>query len=215
MRTAFISGGSRGIGKATVKKFLEGGYKVITTSTSGKSIYDNTYKLNLADPLSIQQFTDFIARNNEKIDVLINDAAIAVEGEDMVDVDSLRKTLEINLIGTISLTQRLLPLINNNGVIINISSQMASLSKDLGYDYPSYRISKIAINMYTRCLSERPDIKSRGIKIYSFDPGWVKTDMGGKGAEREPEEPAKELLALAESDNESGLFYKGLKARGW
>jgi len=215
MKIAFITGGSRGIGKAIVKKFLEKGYKVITTSTSGKSTYQDTYKLDLADPTSIEALANDLKQQSVKIDVLINNASIAVEGEDMVDVGSLRKTLEVNLIGIIDLTQRLLSLVNTDCVIINFSSQMASLCKDLGYDYPSYRISKTAINMYTRCLSDHPEIKSKNIKVYSFDPGWVKTDMGGPGAEREPEEPAQELLDLAESGNETGLFYKGLKVRDW
>ncbi len=215
MKTAFITGGSRGIGKATVKKFLDNGYKVITTSTSGKSEYENTYKLNLSDQDNIDVLVDTLNEQKVTIDVLINVAATAIGGEDMVTTNILRNTLEVNLIGTIDLTQKLFSLINNNAVIINIASQMASLTRDIGYDYPSYRISKAAINMYTRCLAEHPELKSRNIKVYSFDPGWVKTDMGGPEAEREPEEPAQELLELAESGKETGLFYKGLKARDW
>lgn len=215
MKTALVTGGSRGIGKATVSAFLKSGYKVITTSTTGKSPFNNTYKLNLSDPSSIQEFTDFLNKDNSQIDVLINNAAMVVESENMVGADSLRKTLEVNLIGTIDLTQKLLPRVNNNGVIINISSRIASLCRDHSYDYPSYRISKTAINMYTVCLSEHPEIKSKSIKVYSFDPGWVKTDMGGPNAEREPEEPAKEIVELVVSEKESGLFYKGLKVREW
>lgn len=215
MKTALITGGSRGIGKATVKRFLESSYEVITTSTSGKSDYSNTYQLDLSGPDSISNFAKALLEKNVKIDVLINNAATAVEGEYFVDVDSLRKTLEVNLFGVIDLTQQILPLMVDNGVIINISSQMASLTTNLGYDYPSYRISKNAINMYTVCLSEHPDINQNGIKVYSFDPGWVKTDMGGPDAEREPEEVAKELLQLVESGNETGLFYKGAKVRSW
>lgn len=215
MKTILITGGSRGIGKATVKRFLESGYDVITTSTSGKSEYKNTYPLDLSDSNSISDFAKSLSEKNTKIDVLINNAAMAEEGEDFVVIESLRKTLEVNLIGVIDLTQKILPLINDSGVIINISSQMASLTSNLGYDYPSYRISKNAINMYTICLSEHPDINKRNIKVYSFDPGWVKTDMGGPDAEREPEEVAKELFELSESDNKTGLFYKGTEVREW
>ena len=92
---------------------------------------------------------------------------------------------------------------------------MESLTCDLGFDDPSYRISKNDINMYTICLSEHPNIKKRGVKVYSFDPGWVKTDMGGPDAEREPEEVAEELLQLVESGSKTGLFYKGTEAREW
>ncbi|MCA9302191.1 SDR family NAD(P)-dependent oxidoreductase [candidate division WWE3 bacterium] len=215
MKNILITGGSRGIGKATVKRFLGSGYEVITTSTSGKSEYRNTYQLDLSDSNSISDFAKSLSEKNTKIDVLINNAAMAEEGEDFVVIESLRKTLEVNLIGVIDLTQKILPLINDSGVIINISSQMASLTCDLGFDYPSYRISKNAINMYTICLSEHPNIKKRGVKVYSFDPGWVKTDMGGPDAEREPEEVAEELLQLVESGSKTGLFYKGTEAREW
>jgi NAD(P)-dependent dehydrogenase (short-subunit alcohol dehydrogenase family) len=215
MKTALITGGSRGIGKATVKMFLESGYEAITTSTNGTSDYSNTYQLDLSGPDSISNFAKSLSDKNVKIDVLVNNAATAEEGEDFVNIESLRKTLEVNLIGTIDLTQKILPLINSNGTIINISSQMASLTSNLGYDYPSYRISKNAVNMYTICLSEHPQINEKNIKVYSFDPGWVKTDMGGPDAEREPEEVAKELLQLVESGNETGLFYKGAKVRSW
>jgi len=217
MKILLITGGSRGIGLATVKEFLNNKYKVITTSTSGKIPLQNenltAYQLDLGDPDSIASFIKKL--NDIKIDVLINNAGIANKKEAKIDIDELRRTLEVDVIGMVSLTTQLLPSMNANGVIINISSEFGSFTEDWGNRVPSYRIAKAAINMFTRNYYDAEEVKSKNIKVYSFDPGWVKTDMGGPEAERDPEEPAKELLALAESGKESGLFYRGLKIRDW
>jgi len=217
MKTLLITGGSRGIGLATVKEFLNNKYRVITSSTSGKTPLQNdklvTYQLDLGDSNSITNFVKKL--KGIKIDVLINNAGYADKTETKVDSKILRKTLGINLIGMVELTTQLESLINTNGVIINISSGYGSLCDDLGNEFPSYRIAKVAINMFTRNYYADKDIKSKNIKVYSFDPGWVKTDMGGPDANRDPEEPAEELRELAESGKESGLFYKGLEVRSW
>lgn len=219
MKTALITGGSRGIGKATVTKFLEAGYKVITTSTSGKSSHNNkdvsTYKMVLSDESSIDLLVDTLKEQKVTIDVLINNAAMADKDEVVLITENLLKSLRTNVVGTIDVTLSLLPLLNKGAVIINLSSEFGSLNEDWGFRVPSYRISKAAINMFTRNIYDFKDIKDKNIKVYSFDPGWVKTDMGGPDAEREPEEPAQELLELAESGNETGLFYRGLKVRDW
>jgi NAD(P)-dependent dehydrogenase (short-subunit alcohol dehydrogenase family) len=67
--------------------------------------------------------------------------------------------------------------------------------------------------MYTRTLASR--LKDRNITVSSFDPGWVKTDMGGKGALREPSEPAEELFELATSKVESGYFWHQGRKKAW
>lgn len=219
MKTVFISGGSRGIGEATVREFINKGYRVITTSTSGKSNHTgenvSTYKMELSDLNGIKELAEKLMADNIRIDILINNAATADKNESVLTAENLSKTLETNVVGTVQITLAFLPLLNSAAVIINMSSEFGALTEDWGFRVPSYRISKAAINMFTRNIYDYKDVKEKGIKVYSFDPGWVKTDMGGKDAEREPEEPAKELVKLAESGNEPGLFYRGLKVRNW
>ena len=119
----------------------------------------------------------------------------------------------INYPVVLKIQQKLIPLINNGGHIINLSSGLGSLSEATNSYSPSYRISKAAINMYTRTLASR--LKDRNIIISSFDPGWVKTDMGGKGAVREPAEPAEEIYELATSKIESGYFWHQGRKKAW
>jgi NAD(P)-dependent dehydrogenase (short-subunit alcohol dehydrogenase family) len=219
MKIALITGGSRGIGKATVKEFLDSGYKVITTSTTGKVPTRDknlsAYKFRLGNSSDIKRLIKGLSDSKVKIDVLINNACMADKEVDCITVGGLKQSLGTNLVGTIDLTLKLISFLNNNGVIVNISSEFGSLSDDWGYRVPAYRITKVALNMFTRSFYKDKEIRSKNIKVYSFDPGWVKTDMGGPGAEREPEEPAKELLRLVGSNKPSGLFYRGLKARAW
>jgi NAD(P)-dependent dehydrogenase (short-subunit alcohol dehydrogenase family) len=219
MKTALITGVSRGIGRATAEKFLAGGWAVIGTSTSGSSPVKHpvlqVHTLNLLDAGNIREFADGIARSVGRIDVLVNNAGVSLNGDDGagLPVDTLRKTLDVNLVGLIDLTERLLVAVGDGGHIINLSSGLGSITGSPGSFAPAYSISKAAVNMYTRKLAAR--LQGRGITVSSIDPGWVKTDMGGSGATRDPREPAEEIFQLAAARVESGLFWHRGKQRAW
>jgi len=216
MKTILITGVSRGIGKALAQRFLENRDFIIGTSTTGKANWNNKnlkiFKLNLAEEKSIEDCAKRIKEFHKRIDVLINNAGIVIEeevNEKLIDMDYLRKILEINLLGTIDFTERIIPLMNSGGHIINISSHAGSLNGNYGKNYPSYRISKVGLNMFTKILAARLNGK---ITVSSVHPGWVKTDMGGEEAEREPEEAAEDIFKLTNSNIETGQFwFKGKK----
>ena len=79
----------------------------------------------------------------------------------------------------------------------------------MGGGYPSYRMTKLALNGLTRVLSAEIGPGSN-VKINSISPGWVKTDMGGEGANREPAEAAREIADLVSiaADGPSGGFFQ-------
>lgn len=218
MKTVMVTGASRGIGKAISEKFLSEGWFVIGTSTSGSSSMKHKnfkiYKLNLENPKSIDQFAKTLHKEKVKIDVLINNAGVYLRDDDYpIPEATLRKTLEINLIGMILLTQKLFDLIKNSGHIINMSSAAGSITDAPDAHRPSYQISKVGVNMYTRCLADA--LRNRNIAVSSLDPGWVRTDMGGTNANRDPQEPAKETYELATSKVDSGFFWHRGKKRSW
>ncbi len=215
-KIVFITGISRGIGEALAKKFLSEGYIIIGTSTSGRASYSHKnliiLKLDLSSEKSIEKCVEDFKKLDKKIDILINNAgALFDEDETQVKLNKLRKTLEINLIGTINLTENLLPSIAPKGKIINISSSAGSLTDQTHSNYPSYSISKAALNMYTRVLS----FKLKDISVNSIHPGWVKTDMGGRDATLTPEESANFIFNKIISLKETGKFWFKDKEFPW
>lgn len=227
MKTALITGAGRGIGKATALKFLAEGWAVLGTTQSGSADYSDPnlkiFQLDLTSADSIATCVGAISANGVKVDALINNAGI-LEDEDETHVvtEKLRKTLEVNLIGTADFTERCLPLMAKGAHIVNISSQAGSISDmdDINdshdpYHYPAYKISKAALNMFTRILAANLKHEGSDITVSSVHPGWVRTDMGGAEAPTSPEEAANDIYDLAVSRPPTGGFWFKGKAFPW
>lgn len=222
MKKVWITGVSRGIGLATALKFLEEGYKVFGTSTSGESDIEHEdflcFKLDLGNADSILEFTQTLTSKALELDVIINNAAILIEEWGIPDsaiyMDKLRKTFDVNFFGTIQITESLIPILNKESKIINISSNWGSFS-DRAFDpyHPHYKMSKTALNIYTKLLGAR--LLDSGIIVAAFDPGWVKTDMGTMDAMTDPKDTANQIFELAISDIPSQQFWKDGQSRDW
>ncbi len=219
IKHGIITGSSRGIGLATAQLLLQDdNTAVIGTSTSGKSdIKAQHFKclpLDLAEGNSIHNFVKHIG--DRKIDFLINNAAILLEDghRSEINMQQLRKTFEVNLFGTIALTEALLPKFNTNAHIINITSNWGAFSDPHFDEYqPHYKLSKAALNMYTRLLAKR--LEEKNITVSSLDPGWVQSDMGGDNAHRQPKTAATEILQLLGAKVETGQFWHKGNKRKW
>jgi NAD(P)-dependent dehydrogenase (short-subunit alcohol dehydrogenase family) len=212
MKTVFITGASRGIGKALAQKFLSEGYFVIGTSTTGAADFshDNLkiLPLELGSTESIKKCAEKIVALEKPISILINNAA-ALWTEKTGDVwrinmDTLRKTLSTDLVGVIDLTMQILPVMQQGGHIVNISSRQGSLSYVHEMKNPSYQISKAGLNMFTRVLSCQ--LKDQ-ITVSSVHPGAVLSGLAAKDADTPPDEAAKHIYQLAVSRPETGQFW--------
>jgi len=227
MKTILITGISRGIGKALTEKFLAEGHFVIGTFFSGEVYIENknltVFSLDLSKSQSIANCAKNIENLGKRIDIVINNAgALFDEEETKIIVEKLRKTLEVNLLGTIDFTEHIIPLVQKDGHVVNISStagslELAGIEKELSshypHHYPAYKISKTALNMYTRTLASR--LHEVGVTVSSVHPGWVKTEMGGKEAELTPQEAAEEIYKVAISKPETGQFWFKDKRVPW
>ncbi len=219
MKQGIITGSSRGIGLATVKLLTENSeIKVIGSSTSGNhSLNQSNFqciKLDLSNSISIAEFVEKL--QDIKLDFVVNNAGVLIEKWDtpVIDMKQLKQTFDINVFGVIELTEKLLPKLNSKAHIINITSDWGSFS-EMNFDafQPHYKMSKAALNMYTKLLAKR--LENTDITVSSLDPGWTQTDMGGKEAFRKPKEVANDILNLLSKDVESGQFWHQGKIRGW
>ncbi len=230
MKTVLITGVSSGIGQALAKKFLAEDFAVIGTSPTGKVDFEHKdltiLQLDLMSPDSIDEFHKNISKKCEtekiSLDILINNAGVMFDdNETHLYVETLRKTLEVNLLGAVNTTEFLIPRMSPSGHIIFISSAAGSLA-DTGsieksrkpYHYPAYKISKCALNMYMRTLALRfkyecPINNKNGdfVTASCINPGWVKTAMGGDDADITPEQAAENIYKLAISRPETGQFW--------
>jgi len=232
MSTVLITGVGRGIGKALAEAFISRGHRVIGTAlssmpTAGDPSAFPLFSLDLADTASIascaKSISAELAKTGGKIDILINNAGVLLDDEETkLFADKLRKTLEVNVVGTADFTEQIAPLMSPNGHIVFISSEAGSLAdmdhierSHFPYHYPAYKISKCALNMYMRTLAARLHHEGDGIAVSSVHPGWVKTDMGGSNAPVSPEEAASHIYDLAVSHPETGQFWFNGKKYLW
>ncbi|MBI2674627.1 MAG: SDR family NAD(P)-dependent oxidoreductase [Candidatus Yanofskybacteria bacterium] len=226
MKTIIITGASRGIGLATAKKFLAEGWCVIGTylNTSIPLQDDNLIAIQYdqSNSESIAKAVTQIKETSPHIDALINNAGILLDANDKTaDSVKVRKTLEVNVVGIIDLTEQLLSLFQKGSHIVNLNSGYGSISAPILDDETSagYRISKAALNMYTRHLAFR--LEPRGVIVSSLAPGWVKTDMGysgvteTEGPDRTPEQAADDIFQLVTTIKESGQFWRLGKKTEW
>lgn len=224
MKTVLITGATKGVGGALAEKFLKEGCFVIGTyfhrNHEMKDPSLVLIPLDLSKEEGINECVEEIKKLGKKIDILINNAGVLLDEEETRVIPAkLRDSLEVNLIGTISFTEKIIPIINLGGHIVNISSTAGSLElateekSHFPGHYPSYKISKAALNMYTVTLSNQ--LKDMKIVVSSVHPGWVKTDMGGEEADLTPEEAAESIYKFTISHPETGGFWFNGKRVPW
>ena len=210
-KTILITGTSQGIGHALTKLLLINGYRVIGTNTTGiDNINENNYKsfsLNLANFDSIAAFENNFQLDNIKIDILINNAGIGPDLDfELPEETSFKKTFDVNVTGTTFFTEQMLQYLNIGGKIVNISSKMGSVDVCEKSDSVAYRMSKAALNMYTKILSNRLEGKQL---VASVHPGWVRTNIAKSNVNGRlsPEESAQKIFQFITSDFKTGIFW--------
>ncbi len=190
---ALITGASRGIGAAMARELTARGYKVIGTSTKGGN---GLLPLDLLDPKAPAALAKTLS--GRAIDLLVCNAGLYLDkGQSLADgypSEMWATEFAVNVTGVFLTVQAVLPALkrrgDTGGKIAILSSQMASHSRAPGGSY-IYRASKAAALNLGRNLAT--DLKSDGIAVGIYHPGWVQTDMGGTAAEITPEQSAKGL----------------------
>ena len=181
MKTALVTGASRGIGKAIAEKLKVDNYKVLGTATSDtgvEKLYSNGiegYLLDLNSKDSIDSFWSQLEIDNKTISVLVNNAGITrdniilrMSDEEWSDI------MNVHLNGTFQLSKRALKMMLKNkwGRIINISSASASIGNR---GQSNYAAAKAGVEAFTKSLAK--EVGRRDITINAIAPGFISTDM--------------------------------------
>jgi NAD(P)-dependent dehydrogenase (short-subunit alcohol dehydrogenase family) len=210
-KIALITGANSGIGNALAEKLIAENYFVIGTSRNGKIeniSSENLFvvALDLTNQNSIEKANSIIRNKFKGIDILVNNAGIAPDLDKIKpDIESLKLTFETNVFGLVNFTETILDFVNENGKILNISSNMATLNQISEIDSTAYRMSKSALNMYTKTLSAR--LEDKNIDVNSIHPGWVQTKLSTEGAPLTTEFSANGIFKLIETEMETGTFW--------
>lgn len=225
-KIALVTGGNRGIGLEICRQLAEQGLTVLLGSRDlekGKAAVArlqqqgltqiHPYQLAVDEEESIQQLYQAIERDFGRLDILVNNAGIYPDKTHSLlntDLDVMRHAMDVNAYAPLRLIQVLLPLMQKHhwGRIVNVSSSMGELD-NLSHSYPTYRFSKMMLNMLMRVLAQ--ELTGTGIKLNVMRPGWVRTDMGGSNAPRSVEEGADTavwLATLPDDGPHGGYFYE-------
>jgi NAD(P)-dependent dehydrogenase (short-subunit alcohol dehydrogenase family) len=209
-QTILVTGANKGIGLEVCRQLARDGHHVILSARSAErgeqavsSLAEKGLKvefllLDTADENSIQRAARELKQRIKALNVLVNNAAILDTWEGTIldaNAANLRDTFVTNVIGPVLLTQALVPLLEAGkpSRVINVSSLLGSLQQ-MSDGWAGYAISKAALNAATRKLAEA--LQSRGISVNAASPGWVRTDMGGAGANLTVDHGAKNIIRL-------------------
>lgn len=212
-QTVLITGASKGIGYALTKILLAENFHVIGTSRTGKILdikNKNFYplQLNLSDKESIEKASNEIKAKYKSVDILINNAGIGPDLDTFLpELASFEQTFQVNVTGTVFFTESIINIIPNQGKIINISSEMGALTICERTDSVAYRMSKSALNMYTKILTNR---LRDTVKVAAVHPGWVKTTIAEDNiinGRLTAEESASKIFNFINTDFKTGSYW--------
>ncbi len=230
-RHALVTGANRGLGLELTRQLLAAGGRVVAACRHpGKATALNTLAgehpgrlhvlpLDVAEPKTHAELARELPLvlgghdddQPEGLDLLVNNAGVLHSGERFgsLSAANLDDSFRTNAAGPLLLTQALAPRLADGAKVVNLSSSLGSIASTARFGTPSYNISKAAQNMVTALLARA--LAERGIVVVAFNPGWVRTDMGGKDAELEPAQAVAALLRVAEGlgPDDSGRFLDG------
>ena len=225
-KTALITGCAKGIGREIALDLARSGYNIIGTyNTSLKEINKlknkvesigvnfDSYKLDISNEENINEVCNQIIKKHEKIDVLVNNAALSLDNNFLDKTkEEFMKILEVNLVGPFLLIQKLYNLLDNSKIINIASTDGINTYSKLSMDYSA---SKAGLINLTKSLA----LELTNSKVYAICPNWVNTEsvreanfdyikeeMNRVGQKKliEPKEVSNKLIEIIENDIPSG-----------
>lgn len=230
-QTALVTGANKGIGFETARQLAQQGFTVwlgardqARGEAAEKELADDGdarfVHLDVTDEDSIRAAAKRIGDETGALDVLVNNAAVAVADSEgppsAVRIDTIQQTFDVNFFGALRVTQAFLPLVQQAraGRIVNVSSTMGSIATKVSAGYPldqfppvfAYSASKTVLNALTAWLAV--ELRDTPVKVNSVCPGYNATDMNDHRGTQHPSEGAKVVVRAATlpADGPSGSF---------
>ncbi len=219
-KIALITGAGRGIGFETARQLGKQNVTVIIGARDEERGREAAHKLiaedidahavvlDVTDEATVNKAAEKIGREFGKLDILINNAGVALEGfskpPSELEIDTLRRTFDTNFFGAFTVTKAMLPLLrlSDAGRIVNVSSGLGSLTLHGNPDWEffqvnllAYNSSKAALNMMTVQFAK--ELRETNIKVNSADPGFTATDMNRHTGTQTAEEGTIAIVRLA------------------
>ena len=190
-KVAVVTGGTRGIGFATVKKFLENEAKVVLLGSKQETVekaikelkqINSSYEVigfypNLSSKEEMDELFKKVKEIYGHIDILINNAGISSKTkiEDYTD-EEYEKITNLNIKSVFNCSKQIIPYLKETkGVILNTSSMVSIYGQPSGVMYPT---TKFAVNGITKSLAR--ELAPYGIRVNAVAPGIINTDMVAK-----------------------------------
>jgi NAD(P)-dependent dehydrogenase (short-subunit alcohol dehydrogenase family) len=225
---AIVTGANRGLGREASRQLAEQGHTVLLTARSfqkAQAAATEMAKRNLipaqldvSDPSSIASFHERFVQEFDRLDVLVNNAAIHYDTWQRAinaDLAVVREAFETNVYGPWRLCQIFLPLLRKSSHprIVNVSSGSGALN-GMGGGTPAYSMTKASLNALTLMLAD--ELRGEKILVNAVCPGWVATEMGGWGG-RPVEDGARGIVwaATLPDDGPTGGFFRDGKPISW
>ena len=218
-KVALITGANKGIGFEVARQIAKVGWTVLAAARSealGKEavakLQDEGLEVHFVHIDLDATETAVVAAETTrkqfgKLDLLVNNAAVASQGDgppSKVDMKALEKTMHTNFLGTVAVTQAMVPLLQAAGKaqIINVSSELGCISQQTNADWKfapvkvlGYCASKAALNMLSVQLAY--EFRDGSIAVNSVNPGYTATDLNGNSGPQTVAEGAAEIVRVA------------------
>jgi len=204
-KVCLVTGASSGIGRAVALELSRHGATVALAArrepllaevAATTAVPGSIHAVDLSDAAEALALADAVLATHGRVDVLVNNAGTRVDGR-VADValDDLDRSFQVNALAPFLLAGRLAPLMaqRGEGVVANVvAATISGGRRGLG----AYAASKAPLESLTQTL--RQEVGGKGVAVFAFDPGWVRTEMAPDGKEP-PEAAAARLVAHIEA----------------
>jgi NAD(P)-dependent dehydrogenase (short-subunit alcohol dehydrogenase family) len=222
-KVGLVTGANKGIGFEVARQLGKAGWTVLAGARNeelGRQAVEKLLaegldvhfiQLDLDAPESAVKAAQSIRERFGKLNVLINNAGVSSKGDgppSKVDLEVVKKTMNTNFLGTVAVTQAMLPMLQAaaKAQIINVSSELGSISQQTNpaWKYApvkvlAYCASKAALNLLSVQLAY--EFRDENIAVNSVNPGYTATDLNGNSGPQTVEEGAAEIVRLALLDS--------------